>query len=523
MQIHLNQAGFATHAPKLAVVLSESPITEGGFIVETSSGEVVHRGDLTPAPQAWDTHAAHADFSPVVAAGAYRLRIGEQASLPFRIGEREPGIATLHPATEFFFIQRCGMEVPGWHGPCHMDDGVLPDGTFQDATGGWHDAGDYNKYNGYTPLSIFALLAAYRTAPAFYAERQRNGMPAILDEAHWGAEWLAKMIHPSGKLWRDIFSSYRFWGRPEDETDNVPGTGDERAFRTEPPESQHQEMGVAAFAEMALAFPEEAHVWRQRAERLWQALDAAAGEKPILIAESILGALALYRLTGEVRYEEAAAKLSLRLLTNQREDGRFSDPEIVDCGLPAAALASTAMAFQPLRGHFLPPLLRYLEGSLALSDNAFRMLQYDKDDFFFNYEKPENWHVGQNSMYLSQAWAAGLIWTLSGDVRAYDHAWDLVDWVLGRNPFGLCLMDGVGSRHTALYHHRYCAIPDHENGAVPGAVVNGIVRESVERDVPRYDLKTEGRAAYQTNEPWLPHNAYYLLALTTLCYGQREG
>lgn len=522
MQILLNQAGFASYAPKRAVILSDSPIDATDYVVMTSADEPVHRGVLMHAPDAWGRLAAHADFSRLAVPGTYHLRIGEETSLPFRIGEREPAVATLHPAVEFFFIQRCGMEVPGWHGPCHMDDGVLPDGTFQDATGGWHDAGDYNKYNGYAPLSVYALLTAYRTAPGFFAARERNGLPAILDEARWGAAWLAKMIHPSGKLWRDIFSGYGFWGRPEDETDNQPSTGDERLFRTDPPESQHQEMGVAAFAGMALAFPDEAEAWRARAEGLWTALNPDATEDPVLMAENILSALALLRLTGDARYEEAAAKLSLRLLTGQREDGRFSNPDVVDWGLPAAALAETALTFQPLRGHFLPPLMRYLEGSLAISDNAFRVLQYDKDNYFFNYERPENWHVGQNSMYLSQAWACALIWALSGDPRAYGHAWDLVDWVLGRNPFGLCLMEGAGSRHTALYHHRYAVIPGHETGAVPGAIVNGIARESVEKDAPRYDLKTEGRAAYQTNEPWLPHNAYYLLALSALCYGPRE-
>ena len=52
---------------------------------------------------------------------------------------------TAADAVDFFFVQRCGFDVPGWHKACHLDDAKLPDGTHLDVTGGWHSAGDYNK------------------------------------------------------------------------------------------------------------------------------------------------------------------------------------------------------------------------------------------------------------------------------------------------------------------------------------------------------------------------------------------
>jgi hypothetical protein len=51
---------------------------------------------------------------------------------------------------------------------------------------------------------------------------------------------------------------------------------------------------------------------------------------------------------------------------------------------------------------------------------------------------------------------------------------------------------------------------------VPGCVPNGIARLSPEKDAPRFDLRRRGRGAYKSNEPWLPHNAFYLLAASNL-------
>jgi len=75
------------------------------------------------------------------------------------------------------------------------------------------------------------------------------------------------------------------------------------------------------------------------------------------------------------------------------------------------------------------------------------------------------------------------------------------------------MLEGAGRFNPPRYHHRYDSIPGHERGAVPGAVCNGIVRESVTRDAPRFDLAGND---YHSNEPWLPHNAYYLLAASAI-------
>jgi hypothetical protein len=80
-------------------------------------------------------------------------------------------------------------------------------------------------------------------------------------------------------------------------------------------------------------------------------------------------------------------------------------------------------------------------------------------------------------------------------------------------------MSGAGTVHLQRYHHRYDQIPNGRNGNIPGAIANGIVRRTTNEDIPYLDL--EGNW-WRTNEPWLPHNAYYLLSLSELGGGERQ-
>ncbi len=94
--------------------------------------------------------------------------------------------------------------------------------------------------------------------------------------------------------------------------------------------------------------------------------------------------------------------------------------------------------------------------------------------------------------------------------------------MLGIDPYGVCMLMGSGSVTVSASHHGYSTIAGHPEGAPPGSVLNGIVRIEPGSDLPLLDLVEQGIARYQTNEPWLPHNAYYLFALTelaTICGG----
>ena len=64
----------------------------------------------------------------------------------------------------FFGMQQCGAQSSPLRKPCHLDDGIIRggprDGQPFDATGGWHDAGDYLKFVETTSYAVALMLFA---------------------------------------------------------------------------------------------------------------------------------------------------------------------------------------------------------------------------------------------------------------------------------------------------------------------------------------------------------------------------
>src|SRR4029077_20361149 len=131
-----------------------------------------------------------ADFSSFREAGTYRL-VATAAATPTTIARAESPPVLIAPnclltesgpsSVDFFFVQRCGFDVPGWHRACHLDDARLPDGTHIDATGGGHSAGNTKKpmWQFGDSAAVYALAALYdehRAALAAY-DRNHDGVP----------------------------------------------------------------------------------------------------------------------------------------------------------------------------------------------------------------------------------------------------------------------------------------------------------------------------------------------------------
>jgi len=95
------------------------------------------------------------------------------------------------------------------------------------------------------------------------------------------------------------------------------------------------------------------------------------------------------------------------------------------------------------------------------------------------------------------------------------------------------MMAGVGGG-PGCYHHRYCFIEGHEDGVVPGGVINGIVggngnvfdigdfrtgnfvvSDNLPVDYPIIDTDVWGWTyAYLTNEYWVINNAWFIMGAT---------
>ncbi|MGH9666310.1 MAG: hypothetical protein ACRD9L_17925, partial [Bryobacteraceae bacterium] len=85
-----------------------------------------------------------------------------------------------------------------------------------------------------------------------------------------------------------------------------------------------------------------------------------------------------------------------------------------------------------------------------------------------------------------------------------DLAYRQLEWIMGANPFGACLMTGEGLRNP-YPHSRYV-------GLIPGGIMNGVAGNAGDEPI----LDTKNLLDWRTAEYWSPHNAFYEWAVSTL-------
>jgi endoglucanase len=216
--IRVNQAGYQPEDRKTAIVFSNSAVSPRFNVREVAGNAVSYTGDAkkVPAP-AWGspfTNYYAADLSALTRPGRYRIELGDgSVSREFLIG-RYPGY---HEDLLFFMRQqRCGYN-PFLDMACHRRDGrsfygPMPDETFVDASGGWHDAGDQLKYLITASNATARMLLAYELQQSKFGDftdemgrdGRPNGIPDILDEAKWGLNWIHKLHPKADQLFHQV-------------------------------------------------------------------------------------------------------------------------------------------------------------------------------------------------------------------------------------------------------------------------------------------------------------------------------
>jgi hypothetical protein len=539
VRVLVNQVGYELGGPKSAIVatnffpsdsstLQVRLVNEGGKVAlaaETACAGRIYSGRSDD----WGWYFWRFDFSKLSEPGNYRVAAdhgdARGESFAFVVDRGAVLKQTAPAAVDFFFVQRCGCDVPGWHAPCHLDDAKLPDGTHVDVSGGWHSAGDYNK-----PMwqfgdsgAAYALAVAAAAQPETFGARHRDaaGLGDGWDEALWGGKFLAKMQNPAdGSLRGDVMQgparTWMRWEAPDKHTDNKIGTADDPVIAPAP---SNVPLTIAAWACLARELNARGmqNDYVERAERLWQFLTSSdsAVANPLLL----MGALEMHRATKDEKYRQFAQHGVEAILKLQKPNGSFPGDTGDHGDGAAAALALFALQYgdDPLGSSVRASLARYLDFCIARTDNPFGLTRQGTEEPEATFFHPTV-GMGVNFWILSRAWSALLIHQLTLDPRALVYATDQIDWVLGKNSLGLCMFEGQGGLNPPRYHHRYNMIAGRERGAVPGAIPNGIVRDMGIADRPGFDMSRAGgrSPSFRTSEPWLVHNMFFLLATSAL-------
>jgi endoglucanase len=348
--IRVNQIGFSPRDIKTAVAFSRTPLPGSFHVINADTNKVVFEGATIPAAGQWGQfhHHAELNFSALNVAGSYYIQLGTNAS-----GPGDQAVSSSHfeissklyadvpdQLLEFMRQQRCGYN-PFVGEACHTFDGRTaygpePAGTYLNATGGWHDAGDQLKYLLTASNATAQMLLAYQfrnnnrsesinrkvrkegaknrkdqgdkapdNSPSkIFADRftgwgqpRANGVPDILDEARWGLEWMLKLHPAPDQLYHQVADDrdHKGFRLPQKETvDYGWGAGSYRVvyFADGRPQGlkqyQSESNGVANLAgryaaAMALGY----QIWKD--ERLWNKSPGLPGfaEKLLRAAEEV--------------------------------------------------------------------------------------------------------------------------------------------------------------------------------------------------------------------------------------------
>ncbi|HEX2099447.1 MAG TPA: glycoside hydrolase family 9 protein, partial [Candidatus Synoicihabitans sp.] len=232
--IRLNTLGYLPDAPKHATVAR----TEGAFdILRAPDQTRVLSGTLQPLSHRGDAEETlrRADFSALTTPGEYVLRLEDSTtSAPFRV---DPQLyrTPFWLVTRAMYLWRCGVAVEGeWqgqrfhHAACHLEDAWTDyiNGRHEqkNAVGGWHDAGDYNKYVVNAGVTVGVMLRAWQDFPAIRQvsldlPESGGALPDFLAEVKFQTDWLLTMQAPDGDVYTKV-STIHFGAfvLPEEET-----------------------------------------------------------------------------------------------------------------------------------------------------------------------------------------------------------------------------------------------------------------------------------------------------------------
>jgi len=566
--IRVNQVGYLPGDIKIAVAFSNEQVRGSFAVIDLKSGKIVFEAPLQkPVIKGWGNFNYYysLDFTRIIEPGKYQLVFpsGGSRSVKFSIG---PDLYDTYADTMLVFMrqQRCGYN-PYLDVDCHRKDGKtmygpMPDSTYIDVSGGWHDAGDQLKYLITGSNATSRMLMAYKAAPEIFPDRVGasgrpcpNGIPDILDEAKWGLDWIHRLHPAPGQLFFQVADDrdHMGWKWPDrDSSDYGWGRGEHRVayFATGKPQGlkkyQSEATGIAniagrSAAAMALGY----EIWKNDlhdsvfADKcLETAIDLyTMGKKqegyqqgnsygaPYRYTEDTWAddmewaAVELFKATGKKLYLDDAVHYAL-IAGNQSWMNQDSSNHY-------QYYPFTNVAHAVLYNYADKEVKEKLAGFYR--DNFSKIVQRAGSNPF-SAGVPFTWC--SNNLLTAFVTQILLYEEMTGDMQFHDLMLAHRDWLFGRNPWGTSMFTGIPAGgeypedvHTSVWHLTHKMVP---GGLIDGPVLGSIYRNLIglELNSPdefaqfqtRYVVYHDDIGDYSTNEPTMDGtaDAIYMMALS---------
>ena len=495
------------------------------------------------------------NFSALKQPGSYYLQSGDVRSEVFPVGDRVyDGAADF--VLQYMRQQRCGWN-PYYRDSCHVKDGYItyhPTKTGQriDVIGGWHDAADCLQYTTTSANAIYQMMFAYQQNPGAFGDKHKadgtagkNGIPDIVDEIYWGLQWLDKMNPAPGEFYNQIADDRDHAGMrlPADDRADYgwgPNNGRPVYFIDGKPQQRgkfmNATMGAAStvgkFAsDFALGsiilkpfYPAFAEKIGKKAADAYQlgkdkpgACQTVSVVSPYIYEEDNwtddmeLGAMELFRQTGDVRYLNEALEYGRR---EPITPWMGADSARHYQWYPFMNMGHYQLAYNgnaAVRKEFIRNLRTGLE----------RVRERAAGDPFY-YGVPAIWC--SNNLTVALLTQCILYRELSGDNSYEEMESSLLSWLLGCNPWGtsmICELPKNG--RFPQYPHSCLTYEGH--GTTTGGLVDGPVYSTIFRGLrgvniggthasnnyldlqPEHMVFHDNMHDYSTNEPTMDGTA----------------
>ncbi len=541
-------AGYDPDSIKQAVIWANDMTISGTFeLVECfhnqqhpATQSVVYVGEIEPAgSHIWGGNNYIADFSDFKVEGMYRVRIRLNEtnqvsdSNAFEIKEGN-WLDLAEMSSGWYYYQRCGTEVPGFHAECHADDAVIRDnGEIVDVSGGWHDAGDYGKWIAGGTVAMVSL--------GIYQEYLGMGdgteIPRFLDEAAWEGRYFCKAywdgtFHPGYTA--DYEDVCAWLGAPECEPQRLLTEEGSFAARWESPRTCLTAAGLAKMGRMIAPYDPELSEWalsivddiytaHQPLDWSVETLGEDAGTYQYYSNSGLLMIdLEYYKMNGDQFYLEDARTRVRNIIDWENHT------QSVRCGFQHVALYEfyKFLPDDPLCDEIRETFDNWASSTYQYANlSPFQHIGGELED-----GTVVNLRHNSNSSTTAFAWGMATAALVTGNTDYLDVAEHELQWITGFNPTNVCMMAGIGYG-PGCYHHRYCFMDGHADGIVPGGIITGIqagndgifelgdmdtknwVVIEAPLDYPIMDSDVRGWTySYKTNEYGMWKNTWFTIA-----------
>ena len=558
--VSFSHTGYQSGSSKTAIA---SGLEAGEFsLMRVETGETVLRKPIRRVKTRLGQFE-QMDFSEVRMPGSYIIRVGDARTRSFRI---DPDVwrESIWKSINFFYGERCGMEIPGIHDACHRDWQAVLDDRKIIMNGGWHEAGDLSQGAVNTAEATYAMFSLAEKLQARAEDPVL--VERLIEEANWGLDWLMKVRFPGG--YRIGFAGMNIW------TNGIIGDADDRtrvALNNPNVNYLAASAGAIAYNVLKRREPERAARALAMAEEDWryaiegqetpetQSTPAYAATEMELASVGILASLELYRATGRQEYSEKAQELARVVVNSQQRS--YVGRSFPLAGFFYTSPRKTEIFHQFHRGNDQAPIVAMARLCEAFPDHADWMQWYSVAALYSEYQKSaagttepygvlpayvyrddEYLQIAEGDRYqssreayreqvlqgmpmgdgyylkafpvwfarrgnfgvlLSQAKGLSAAAHLRGDLAAAHLAEKQLQWVVGRNPFTQSTMWGEGYDFAQQYSV--------SSGDIVGSLPVGMLTRG-NRDVPYWPAQN----CYVYKEVWVHSSARWLWLMQDL-------